>query len=95
MLAADQHAEFYEIVDALENDPTPLSPNGRKAEFLPFYARAFAPDSSLTGGLDKLNPPAKHSKKQTYTYGPPPLDPRYNATVNLPTASLALIVQPA
>lgn len=74
----DQHASFFSIVDAMEQHAkvVPLSPHGKKATNMPFYARAFAPDSELTGGLDVLVSTAKPS-----TYSNPPTQANYNATV--------------
>jgi hypothetical protein len=55
----DQHGSFFSIVSAMEQHVkvAPLSPNGRKAVNMPFYARAFATDNILTGGLDVLARP--------------------------------------
>jgi hypothetical protein len=68
----------------LETESGSMSPTGRTATHMPFYARAFAPDNDLTGGLGKMREPAKRSKSErgvNYTYGNPPLDAKYNATV--------------
>ena len=75
----DQHGSFFSIVDAMEQHikAVPLSPNGREATNMPFYARAFAPDSELTGGLDVLARPGKNPS----TYSNPPIQANYNTTV--------------
>ena len=55
----DQHGSFFSIVDAMEQHVkvAPLSPNGKMAVNMPFYARTFGPDNELTGGLQILASP--------------------------------------